>query len=141
MRPPSIAKFERVVLVRLVIGFVITVLSWEVARIMAARMGAGTGLLIFSAALAIGITLLLLWLIAHRRSEVAKWIYVVLTTMGIVFGLVSISALLRQSTPIAILQIVHWGLGAFSIWLLFRPDTRPWFGKDASGAPASTPTP
>jgi hypothetical protein len=135
MRPQSIAKFERVVLVRLVIGFLITVMNWDVARVLAARMGLGNGVLIFTAALAIGVTLLLLWLIARRRSEVAKWIYVVLTAIGIAIGLYGISALFRQSTPIAIMHIVHYALGAFSIWLLFRPDTRPWFRKDSTPAP------
>jgi hypothetical protein len=132
MRPQSIVNFERVVLLMLVLGLVSAVLSWDDMAIYLRRQGLGETFLYVAQAISIGITLLLLWLIAHRRSVVAKWIWIVLFVLSAAASVYNLSATLTLSRPMLVLQIVQWLLQIVSVWLLFRPDALAWFRGDSA---------
>ena len=134
MRPQSIVHFERLVLLILALSLAVTALNWDFALAMASRQGFGSGFLITVTVIVIAINLLLLWLIARRRSVVAMWIYVGLSVLGLVLALPSAGQLMRMSMLLFVVQLIQWLLTLVSIWLLFRPDSRTWFRKDATPA-------
>ena len=143
MRPQSIQLFEKVYLASIAIGLVNAVLSWSQVDAMLAdpRMqaaGVGTGTLVLGVVIGILVPLLLWYFIARRASNVAKWIYVVLTAVGL-FGF--LSALANPMAPkglITLLGAAATGLQVYGAWLLFRPDAAAWFeskGADGPGDP------
>lgn len=133
MRPTSIVRFEWVYLAIILIGIIDTALSWNdvMATVQMQRMIAQLGAAAAYVPVVIGLLIqfALLYFIGRRGSVVAKWIFVVLTGFGIAsacYGLATHTA----STPLlGVLGVVLLVLDAIAIWLLFRPDTRPWFGE------------
>ncbi|MEA3041854.1 MAG: hypothetical protein QOC65_1343 [Sphingomonadales bacterium] len=127
MRPASIVNFERIVLLLLVIGLVGTVLSWDGLQAAAAQQGLGEGALIGVHVVLLALLLLLLWLIAHRRSAVAKWVWILLCVAGIAVSVPTIGDSLSGPLPAVLLQAAQWILILLSIWMLLRPDAGAWF--------------
>jgi drug/metabolite transporter (DMT)-like permease len=84
-------------------------------------------------AISLLIPLLLWYFIARRASNIAKWILVVMTLLGLLFvnldpgQLGSLAGI--ASLAVTILQLV-------AIVLLFRADARTWLSDDADDAEA-----
>jgi hypothetical protein len=131
MRPPSIVNFTRVVLLSLAIGIVATWLSWDKLQAAIAATGSGmsTGVVLGIQGVTIALYLLLIWFISAHGSPVAKWIYVVLCVLGLVFGLIGFRQTLAYGTLPALLAAVQYILSIISLWLLFRPDSKAWFSE------------
>lgn len=131
-RPQSILWFERLVYLGLGLAVLNTYLSADELR---AEPGFGSAGLVFAIVvlvITIAISLLFVWYIAYRASNVAKWIYVVLGVVGFV-----IMILLAVSDPTAMRASGDFSLGltvasnllsAVEMGLLFRRDSRDWFG-------------
>ena len=139
MRPKSIELFEKIYLGTVTIGFVIAVFNWvnvsatlETPELKA--LGAGSNFLIGIMALSLILSLLIWYFIARRASNITKWIYVVVTGIGL-FGV--IGSLANPLTPKGILlvgNIVVVALQLYAAWLLFKPDAAEWLeSKGASG--------
>ena len=127
MRPQSIVNFERTVLAALALGLLNTMLTWDQIKTTAADAGMGTGFVVSIQAVTIVVTLLLLWFIARKASPIAKWIYVVITVIGLVGGLFSVSALLDGGAVSVAIVAVQYLLLIATLWFLFRPDATAWF--------------
>lgn len=128
MRPQSIVNFERVVLASILLGIVNTALIWDDLQAAMATTGMGTGLVLGIQAVTIALYLLLIWFISRKGSPVAKWIYVVLCVIGLVFGLLGLGEAMRlYGTVPLVITIVQYLLSLASLWLLFRPDSKAWF--------------
>lgn len=84
-------------------------------------------------ALGIGFALsILLWyFVARKASNIAKWIYVMVMGFGAVSTLTSLNDPTSPTGLALAISLVSTALTALSILLLFRPDARTWFGKDA----------
>ena len=130
MRPQSIVNFERVVLFSILVGIVNTVLVWNELQAEVAASGFGVGFALGIQAVTIALYLLLIWFIARKGSNVAKWVYVVISVLGLVVGLLSFAqtAQLYGPGPLVI-TIVQYLLLLVSLWLLFRPDSKAWFSE------------
>ena len=145
MRPKSIEMFEKVYLGAIAIGLVNTVISWsQVSAILAdprmRAVGMGSGTLVFGVVVGMLIPLLLWYFIARRASNVAKWIYVVLTALGLFGYLSSLANPLVPKGLITVLGLVTVGLEVYAAWLLFRPDAAAWLeskGADGPGDPTA----
>lgn len=134
MRPQSIRVFERLYLVSVLLSILGGVWTWfhwsdvlpagtppQAAAMMPAIIGGG---LLFG----IILNLLLWFFIARRGAEIAKWIFVVLFALGlagVVRSLFGGGAVLPG--PMRIISIVQMLLQAGCTWMLFRPDSKPWF--------------
>ena len=129
MRPKSIVNFERVVLLMIVLGLADAVLNWGRLTAELGRQGVGEGVAGAVYALSVAISLLLLWLIARRRSNVARWIYVVLCVASFAVALPAIGALTRLPTSALLIEAAQWLLAILSIFLLFTPDAGAWFAR------------
>jgi hypothetical protein len=128
MRPASIVNFERIVLLLLALSAIAVALDWD-RQVEALRpIASGSAILAVAVAIIFGVYLLLMWLIARRRSVVAKWIYVVLTVLSLAASLPQFLEIGDATLVAAVMTVVSSVLGIVSIYLLFRPDTRGWFG-------------
>ena len=139
MRPPSIVNFTRVVLLSLAIQILAALLSWDKIESPAAAAGAriAPGAMIGIQVVLIGLYLLLIWFISANGSAVAKWIYAVICSAGLLVGLMWFERTMSHGTVPAILAAVQYILSIVSLWLLFRPDSKAWFSEGRED-PAST---
>jgi formate-dependent nitrite reductase membrane component NrfD len=145
MQPASIKQFDRYFLGSLVIGLVNSVLSYQdnVAMLQndpaTAAAGFGDGFIITVTLFGFAIPLLLWFLISRRASNVAKWILVVLTAIGIVFMIPTISVIAEQGTLGLVLTLAVTALQIYAITFLFRADAKAWLeskGQDGSTDPS-----
>jgi hypothetical protein len=136
-RPSSIKHFELSYLASIVLGLIGAALSWNAAMAQAgdnpaiAQLGPNFLPTMVGGGIVIGIAIsLLLWYFAARKAAVvAKWIIVAFFGLGI---LSRIPALTRGGfavDPSAIVGVIGFLLSAASVWFLFQPDARAWFGE------------
>ena len=152
MRPRSIIWFERFFLASLLLSLLNTGLSFGtlMALLNADPIIGGTGYaevaMIATAGIRFGIQLLLWFLIARKASNIAKWILVALTVLGIASLIPSIWMLMEYELTtlmeeggavtltvtflITVLQIA-------AIFYLFRPDAKAWLESSGKTAPDS----
>ena len=136
MRPSSIVNFERVVLASIVLGLINTVLIWDRLSAAVAASGLGTGMAVAIQALTIAIYLLLIWFIARKASNVARWIYVILCAIGLVFGAMGLGQTAAlYGNLVLVINLVQYALSLASIWLLFRADSNAWFRGERAADP------
>lgn len=128
-RPQSIIWFERFYLGALALGLLNTMLNWSVIQQQLGTSAASSILpgwfMPAILGIAFAINLLLWYLVARRRSVVAKWFVTVLFIIGL-FGLLG---LVRGQVPgrIVPFTILNYLLNAAAVVMLFRPDTKRWF--------------
>lgn len=134
MRPSSIIAFERVALLAIAVGLLGVALSWNAVVAAVAGHGYGPGFVAASNALIFGLILVLLFLVSRRRSNVARWIWIVLFAFGVAHALATGTVLASGSTLGKIMDGAGWLLGAIGVWLLLRRDSAEWFARRGSVA-------
>src|SRR3989442_657680 len=86
MRPASIVNFERLYWASILLGLLVTYLSWD-ATVAAIHLQPGVqlgqGFVAAIAVVGIAIQLVLWYFIARQPSLVVKWIFVVLFALGV----------------------------------------------------------
>lgn len=127
MRPKSIVMFERVVVISLLLGILNAFLMWDRLSADAAAQGMTSDTLITVQAITTAIYLLLIWFIARKGSPVAKWIYVVLTVLGVLLALAGMGQTMTMGAASIVITVIQYILLIFSVWLLFKPDAKAWF--------------
>lgn len=134
MRPKSIVLFERLYLGGWALGVVNTVLTWSAVRanpnMVAVDQQVGSWYVPTLTAIGLAIPLLLWFFIARKASVVAKWIMVVFTALGVLgiaFAGLSGTLVAGLSTLLSVTSVV---LNIVAAALLFRADSREWFGED-----------
>lgn len=144
-RPPSIVLFEKLYLAVIVIGVIGVVLSWNSLNAMVTSQpgvsaSTGSGILIGSLIFGFLIPLLLLYFIARRASNVAKWIFVVLTAFGVYSFIATLSNPLVPKGLLLGVNVVSLILTLYCAWLLFRPDAKAWLDSKGAEGPADPDT-
>ena len=145
MRPQSIELFEKVYLGSIALGLVNTALSWgaltaSLKTVGDGAMKMGPGVMVGSIVIGLVISLLLWFFVARRASSVAKWIFVVITAIG-VFGV--LSSLANPLTPKGLTMIggmIATALQVFAAWLLFKPDAVAWLESKGANGPGDPST-
>lgn len=156
MRPASIIQFERLYLASLVIVLIQQVAGYFIAQEMIGRMPGGadlppgmggmfSGILIVSVLIglifAFGIPLLLWWLAARSRQEVAKWLLLAVSVLSVLMWIVGLFMLLAMPNEVqrelggftglqgVLVAIDGVGelLGIVALVYLFRADATQWF--------------
>src|ERR1700712_2291509 len=87
MRPPPIVWFERTYLLNVALGAMSMLAYWSELRRVAPA-----GLLAASATIFLAVFVILTLLVARRRSQVAKWILVLLALLALSLSLPSLPA-------------------------------------------------
>jgi hypothetical protein len=132
--------FDRLFLASLALSAVGVVLGWDTMTAQlasepgVAELGLGSGLIAGMVVAGFAISLLLWFLIAHKASNVAKWILIVLAALG----LISVPAMLAGPWDLtAILGIVSYLLEIAALVFLFRDDAKAWFRGEGNADPAT----
>ena len=142
MRPQSIDLFEKVYFGAIASSLLVLVPTWSntVLRFESRVPGSGVRLAAGAFAISFAFSLLLWWLISRRASNLAKWVVVVLTAIGL-FGF--LSSLFMATVPkdfnFAVSTATNL-LSAIAAWLLFRPDAVAWLeckGENGPGDPST----
>ena len=131
--PKSIALFERVAYSALVLGLVSITLNWPAVRdsynqspttYWSTQIGTLCG------------QMLLIWLIARKRRNWARWIWILVTFVGTPLGILAAATGamplvgLLQAISYYLLYLVSFG----SACLLLTPTARAWFQVKSSEA-------
>lgn len=131
MRPQSIKMFDMLFLASLAVGLVNAFVSYESTMAELAATGLGIGFFLAIMAFSYGIILLLWFFISRQASNVARWIFVVLTGIGVAFMPFGLFAM----PPLEIiLAIIVTALQIGSIYFLFQPDAKLFFENKGKGA-------
>lgn len=131
-RPHSIRLFEWSQYAIFGLGLVNYLLTNERQRELAATAGRGPAFIVVTALLTFGLLFLFVWLIAYRRSSVAKWIFVALNALGLL-AFLNLTRMMAQNGALSIsITVVQSSLQLFSIWMLFRRDARDWLAGKPS---------
>lgn len=120
MRPQPIVYFERTYLLSVALGGASVAAYWGELRQVAQPV-----VLAVTSALMLGMMATLALFVSRRRSEVCKWIVIVLTVASIAFSLPSLPASLAAG-PRGWLGIAQLLLQSAAILLLFTPPARHW---------------
>ncbi len=131
-RPNSIIWFERLYLGSVALGLLNSLFNWSrLTEQVAATPGAGMlpgGFLIGSMIFGIVINLLLWYFIARRGANVAR----IIMTVLFAFGIIGVFMMFFQPLPLAMkaAPILSFALQAVCVFLLWRPDAKPWFSPN-----------
>ena len=126
MRPASIVNFERVLLLIVLFSVASAVIEWDRTMAQLAAQGVGAGALIALLGALVLLIVLLGWLIARRRSNKARWAYVLLIVLMIGMSVPSGSAMFNAGALTIALNLFFLLLLLLSIVLLFRSDANAW---------------
>ena len=156
MRPNSVIMFERLYLASLAVVITQSVATYFIMRQAFDRMPAGAdmppgmggmfsgimiGSIIIGLLFSVGIPLLLMWLAARKRIEVAKWLLLAVSVLSVLAWLAGVIMLLVMPAEVAqdlagfadlqalIVAIdgVGEALGVAALVFLFRRDATEWF--------------
>lgn len=144
-RPASIVLFEKLYAAVIVIGVIGVVLSWNSLSAMAeAQPGVsgsvGSGILIGALIFGFLVPLLLLYFIARRASNIAKWIFVLLTAFGVYSFIATLSNPMVPKGLLLVVNAVSLVLTLYCAWLLFKPDAKAWLESKGADGPADPTT-
>ena len=146
MRPASIVSFERIYLLSIVVAAIGMALGWDRLIQMAASRSAGVpesvqqGILIGAVAIGFLIPLLLLYFIARRASNVAKWIFVLFTAYSLFTFVTGLSTAGLKIDVLFVFNAITLVLTLYCAWLLFRPDAKAWLETKGVDGPADPDT-
>ncbi|MEA3041167.1 MAG: hypothetical protein QOC65_656, partial [Sphingomonadales bacterium] len=139
MRPKSIVLFERIVLASIGLGILSLLMSLEMLEMVSRITGAGMGILLGVPLLIFMIYGLLVYFVARKGSNAARWIYVVLAGLGLLWGLANLGTLTSMPAHIVLLTLGQHALTAASLFMLFQADSNAWFAQGGAGAGYGTP--
>lgn len=127
MRPDSIISFERFFLAALVVQTINSALSLEAAvKIDPGVAEVGIEALIAGMAIGPVISLFLWFFVAHRRSNIARWLVIGLTALSLLGLISSFPVVMAAGTLILTLTLLTSGLEIYALWCLFQADAVEW---------------
>lgn len=156
MRPASIIQFERLYLASLAVVIIQSVAAYFIMREAFGRLPAGAdappgmggmfsgimiGSIVIGLLFSVGIPLLLMWLAARKRIEVAKWLLLAISVLSVLGWLGALIMLLLMpgevaqdlagfagyQTMLVLIDGVGEALGIGALIFLFRRDATEWF--------------
>lgn len=126
MRPDSIIRFEQFYLASTGLTIVLQLLNFA-GLIGPETLKAGeTGLMLTFVAISYALAFVLWYLIARRASNVAKWVFVVITVLGLIGTVPTVLLLLSTDRAYAMLFLLVTLLNLIAMVFLFRRDAVEW---------------
>jgi uncharacterized membrane protein len=144
-RPASIVLFEKLYIAVIVIGVIGVALSWNSLSAMAETQpgvpgSVGSGILIGALIFGFLVPLLLLYFIARRASNIAKWIFVILTAFSVYSFIATLSNPMVPKGLLLAVNVLSLILTLYCAWLLFKPDAKAWLESKGADGPADPTT-
>lgn len=126
MRPQSIIRFEQFYLGGTAITLVVQVLNFFglFGPARADEMGVTTLLIIL--AISYGLSFLMWYLIAHRASNITKWVLVIITVLGMLGTVPLLFAQGQSDLPYTLALLLIFALQLVAMAQLFRRDAVEW---------------
>jgi hypothetical protein len=124
--PISVKRFEQLTLGSLLLGVVVSALTfYEQTAVTPQEIVLIMQFVIF---MLVGA---LIVFTSRKRSNIAKWIYIILFLAGTVIHIPNLAAMLSSGIAglLSVIQIIMQGIG---IYLLFEPASKVWFAKGVS---------
>jgi hypothetical protein len=128
MRPTSILYFERLSILSILVGMVFTWIDWEDQIAGARAAGLPPSVIPITLAFSLAVLLLLIFLISRKGVGIAKWIFVALFALGLVFSVPQVLGALDRGL-VGLLQLTQLVVQGMAIYFLFTPEANDWFRK------------
>ncbi len=126
-RPVSIRWFERLAYLSLVLSVANFMIVHSTMRQASPDLPDGRrGAVLVLMIVILAVYLPLIRLAAHRASNVARWILVVLLGVHLL-GLSNLRAIPDYGGVSAVIAIIQFPFSVVLLWLMFRADARRWF--------------
>ncbi|WP_226015944.1 hypothetical protein [Novosphingobium sp. FKTRR1] len=138
MRPQSIIRFEQFYVASIVLGLLNTAINFS--RFSGQMSTTGVPMTFMLVAMAIGllINVLFLFFIARRASNIARWIFVAISALGLV-GLLSWPKILATYGPAYFaVSVLATLLNYTAVAFLFRRDAVRWLRSKGQDGPVNT---
>jgi hypothetical protein len=137
MKPLSIKRFEQLFIASAVITVLATMLNYGVLRSQAIAQGSAAASPIAGVVFELLVSLALWYAIVRRASNVAKWILVVLVTLGAISLPWTYEEVFLVSRSYSLLSIVAFVLSLASTALLFTQESIVWLKSKGTVLPVS----
>ena len=125
-RPLESVWFERLCIGTLVLGAFKSGLSWDQLLLFGGSPEYVIMIQSFTAGMILGLTLL----VSRMRSDIAKWVIIVLFVLGLP---ITVYTELRGDVPsVGIIGYAQMAIQCVAFMLLFSPASRRWFNKETS---------
>lgn len=128
--PRNVIIFERLMYASLSIGLLNLILDASRQADLPEVQAVGGLPFVAGVALAtLGIILLLIWLIARKRKNWARWVFAAMFVLGLWPTLQNLSVLLSANPPVALLSVAQIVIQMAALFFVFTGDAPPWFEK------------
>ena len=131
-RPNSIKYFEWLWLGSILIGIIVSAISYQhmLSEIQNefGELGSLFEILVpIGTAIGVGLTLLFVLLTSRRQNKVAKWFLVIMFGLGLAFSIPELNTRFGYSVFVGILSSIQIALQCVGIYFLFTSGSRAWF--------------
>jgi hypothetical protein len=126
--PSNVARFEQLMYLSLGIGVIQSLLRWNQSVAQASAIG-GAKFVFFGLIVTFAILVLIIWLIARRRRNWARWVMLVMFILGLPFSVRMLSRMLPAEPLSVALSSVQVLAQAIAFFLIFTGNARDWFKR------------
>jgi hypothetical protein len=110
------------------IGAVQSILQWGSLVDSAHAAGRGIGFILFIQASVFAMEVLFIWLIARRRKNWARWVWLIIFILAIPFAPPVLVRILRSSGPVVATFMCMQNLAQIAaLYMIFAGNARKWF--------------
>ncbi|MEO8421043.1 MAG: hypothetical protein ABI457_07610 [Hyphomicrobium sp.] len=128
--PKNVLLFERLIYGSLFIGLLNIILDGPRQLESPEVQAAGGAPFFYGVAfITLAVFVLLVWLIARRGKNWARWLFAVLFLVGLLPAYQNFLKLLEAHLLVASLCVVQLVLQLAALYFIFTGDARPWFAK------------
>jgi hypothetical protein len=127
--PSNVRNFFWLNVLSLALGVVVAILTWSKNIAITTAMGQGAGYLIGIQVGVMALLFLLLWLIAFKRQNWARWIWLVMFVLGMPGYIVVFKNLMGISLAGAI-SLMQLGLQIVALYSIFTGNAPAWFRRE-----------
>lgn len=130
MRPQSIKMFDMLFLGSLALGLINFFFAYDSTMAELEGTGMGTTFVFASLIVGYGINLLLWYFVSRRASNIARWIFIVLTAIGLAFIPFALADIPMVEL---VLTLIVTAMQIAAIYFLFQPDAKLFFENAGQG--------
>ncbi len=129
--PKNVLLFERLMYGSLLIGILNIILDGPRRLASPEVQAAGGAPFLYGVGfITLAVLVLLIWLIARRRKNWARWLFTVLFLIGLWPAYQNFIQLLEGNPPVAYLCVVQLLLQLAALYFVFTGDASSWFEKN-----------
>jgi peptidoglycan/LPS O-acetylase OafA/YrhL len=126
--PKNVARFEVLAYISIAIGVITSALEYQRFSTMA-----NPAFILLVQLFVFLIFVLFIWLIARRRKNWARWLFLILFLLGLPFYIPSLAAMIKNNPISGLLSVVQMLIQGAAIFLVFSGDAKEWFRKRQNG--------